>query len=38
MATDVQSETLPRRPVESDEGQRNEWVAAVEKVIGRAHV
>ena len=36
MATDVQSETLPRRPVESDEGQRDEWVAAVEQVVSDA--
>jgi hypothetical protein len=36
MATDVQSETLSRRPVESDEGQRDEWVAAVEQVVSDA--
>jgi hypothetical protein len=36
MATDVQSETLPRRPVECDEGQRDEWIAAVEQLVSDA--
>jgi hypothetical protein len=36
MATDIQSETLPRRPAESHEGQRDEWVAAVEQVVSDA--
>jgi hypothetical protein len=36
MATDVQSETLPRRPVESDEGRRDDWVAAVEQIVSDA--
>ncbi len=36
MPADMQSETLPRRPVESDEEQRDDWVAAVEQVVSDA--
>ena len=36
MPTDAQSETLPRRPVEHWEAQRDEWVAAVEQVVSDA--
>jgi hypothetical protein len=36
MATDVQSEMLPRRPVESREALRDDWVAAVEQVVSDA--
>jgi hypothetical protein len=36
MATDVQSEALPRRPVDIDEGRRDEWVAAVEQLVSDA--
>lgn len=36
MPVDTQSETLPRRPVESCEEQRDEWVAAVEQLISEA--
>jgi hypothetical protein len=36
MATDVQSETLPRRPAESCEEQRDEWVAVVEQLVSEA--
>jgi hypothetical protein len=32
----MQSETLPRRPVESREEQRDEWVAAVEQIMSDA--
>jgi hypothetical protein len=36
MPADTQSETLPRRPVESREAQRDDWVAAVEQVVSDA--
>jgi hypothetical protein len=36
MPTDTQSETLPRRPVEDGEAQRDEWVAAVEQIVSDA--
>ncbi len=36
MPTNMQSETLPRQPVESREAQRDEWVAAVEQVVSDA--
>ena len=36
MPADMRSETLPRRPVETDEEQRDDWVAAVEQVISDA--
>jgi hypothetical protein len=36
MPADTQSETLPRRPVENREAERDEWVAAVEQLISDA--
>ena len=36
MPADTQSETLPRRPVENWEAQRDEWVAAVDRIITEA--
>jgi hypothetical protein len=36
MPTNIQSETLPRRPAESREAQRDEWVAAVEQLVSDA--
>ena len=36
MPADMQSETLPRRPVEDGEERRDEWVAAVEQVVSDA--
>ena len=36
MPADLPSETLPRRPVETYEEQRDDWVAAVEQVISDA--
>jgi hypothetical protein len=36
MQADAQSETLPRRPAEYRQDQRNDWVAAVEQVISDA--
>ena len=36
MPADTQSETLPRRPVENWEAERDEWIAAVEQVVSDA--
>ena len=36
MPADLQSERLPRRPVENGEALRDDWVAAVEQVISDA--
>ena len=36
MPADMQSKTLPRRPVESSEEERDDWVAAVEQVVSDA--
>jgi hypothetical protein len=36
MPTDMQSKMLPRRPVKSDQEQRDDWIAAVEQVVSDA--
>jgi hypothetical protein len=36
MPTETRSETQPRHPVENEEAQRDEWVAAVEQVVSDA--
>jgi hypothetical protein len=36
MPADMQSKTLPLRPAESCEQQRDDWVAAVERVVSDA--
>jgi hypothetical protein len=36
MPADTQSETLPRKPVENWEAHRDEWVAAVERIVSDA--
>jgi hypothetical protein len=36
MRADTQSETLPRKPAEDWEAERDEWIAAVEQVVSDA--